>query len=224
MLCDQILHFLFSLRFNVQLPRGVQVMDVHNDPQVQLACTAFYQKYYQDNRKRYLIIGINPGRLGGGITGIPFTDPVNLERACGITNPWKQQHELSSRFIYDMIAAYGGPQQFYSRFYISAISPLGFVQHGKNLNYYDHPLLAKRILPFVVDCLQQQLRFGLHRQVCFCIGEGENFRYLQQLNQECRFFSSIVALPHPRFIMQYRQKQKEMFIERYITALSAATP
>jgi hypothetical protein len=43
-------------------------------------CSSFYQKYYADNKKRSLIIGINPGRFGAGVTGIPFTDPIRLKR------------------------------------------------------------------------------------------------------------------------------------------------
>jgi len=32
----------------------------------------FYHKYYNDYNSRLLILGINPGRFGGGLTGIPF--------------------------------------------------------------------------------------------------------------------------------------------------------
>ena len=30
-------------------------------------CTKFYKKYYADNNKRWMIVGINPGRFGGGV-------------------------------------------------------------------------------------------------------------------------------------------------------------
>ncbi len=39
---------------------------------------------------RYLILGINPGRFGGGITGIPFTDPIRLQNICGIENDFQK--------------------------------------------------------------------------------------------------------------------------------------
>jgi hypothetical protein len=224
MIVQQILEFLFSLEFTIKLPRGVQVMDVHKDPLVQQVCTDFYNKFYSDQKKRFLILGINPGRLGGGITGIPFTDPVNLEKYCGIKNEWKKQHELSSQFIYDMINAYGGPEMFYNEFYISAVSPLGFVKGNKNLNYYDDKLLLKRIEPFAVHCLKQQLHFGLSNTVCYCVGEGENYKYLHKLNGKYRFFQSIKSLPHPRFIMQYRLKQKQQFIQKYLSILSDMKP
>ena len=34
-----------------------------------------------------------------------------------------------------------------------------------------------------------------------------------------KWFAEIKALPHPRFIMQYRLKQKEDYVQKYITSL-----
>lgn len=197
-------------------------MDVYKDEEVQTTCQQFYSKYYNDHQQRTLLLGINPGRYGGGITGIPFTDPINLERYCSIQNKWKKQQELSSLFIYEMIEAFGGPQLFYQQFYISAVSPLGFLKAGKNLNYYDDPLLLKRIEPLVIKWLQQQIEFGLNTNVCYCIGEGENFKYLNKLNDQHQFFQQIKSLPHPRFIMQYRLKKKQEYIQLYKNSLSVS--
>ena len=86
---------------------------------MQQACSDFYEKYYNDNNERYAFFGINPGRFGGGVTGIPFTDPIRLEKICGIPNDFEKKQELSSVFIYDMIDAFGGAAKFYKRFYIS---------------------------------------------------------------------------------------------------------
>ncbi len=216
-----ITDFLFHLQLPFKLPAGVGVLDVHSDKQIQQVCIAFYNKFYADNAKRHLLIGINPGRFGGGVTGIPFTDPVRLQQDCGIDNDFPKKQELSSVFIYEMIAALGGAQTFYRQFYITAISPLGFVQDGKNLNYYDNALLKKRIEPFVADCLEKQLSWGLYPDVCFCIGEGTNFKYLAALNEKYKWFKTIHALPHPRFIMQYRLKQKQDYIDKYRQALAA---
>src|SRR4051812_29692844 len=110
---DKITGFLFNLEFPLSLSKGVEVMDVHKDQEVRNACTAFYRKFYSDNKERYLLIGINPGRFGGGVTGIPFTDPVRLEKDCGIPNNWQKKQELSSVFMYEMMKAYGGVSAFY---------------------------------------------------------------------------------------------------------------
>ena len=91
------------------------------------------------------MLGINPGRFGAGVTGITFTDPVRLEKECGIPNNFDKRQELSSVFIYDFIAAWGGAEAFYSRFFLSAVFPLGFTREGRNLNYYDDPQLMGRL-------------------------------------------------------------------------------
>lgn len=220
---EKITDFLFHLEFPVKLPKGVEVLDVHRDKEVKKACLAFYRKFYNDNNERYLLIGINPGRFGGGVTGIPFTDPVRLENDCGIPNPWPKKQELSSVFMYEMMAGYGGVQSFYRDIYISAISPLGFVKDGRNLNYYDDKVLKEKIRPFVVDCLEKQLDFGLSREVCFCIGEGENLKYLTGLNQQHGWFKCVEAVAHPRFIMQYKLKYKADYIDKYVSTFKKYT-
>jgi hypothetical protein len=121
-----------------------------------------------------------------------------------------------------MINAFGGPHIFYNKFYISAISPLGFVKDGKNLNYYDDAALKKKIEPFVVDCINKQLTWGIVRDICFCIGEGENLKYLTALNEKHKWFTAIQGLPHPRFIMQYKLKQKGKYIAEYVARLGEA--
>lgn len=216
----QIVDFLFHLKLPFPLPDGVEVLDVHKDETIRQTCLAFYRKFYCDNNKtRHMLVGINPGRFGGGVTGIPFTDPIRLQRDCGIENTFDKKQELSSVFIYDMINAYGGAKAFYSNFYITAISPLGFTRNGKNLNYYDDAVLKKDIEPFVVSCIEQQLSWGMNRDIGFCIGEGENSKFLQKLNTRHGWFGTVKALPHPRFIMQYKLKQKESFIGQYVNTL-----
>ena len=215
-LADRITDFLFNLKFPLKLSKGMAVLDVHSDEEVQKACTAFYKKFYADNKERYLLIGINPGRFGGGITGLPFTDPIRLENDCGIKNNWQKKQELSSVFMYEMMEVYGGVKKFYKDIYISAVSPLGFTKDGKNLNYYDDKQLKEKIKRFVVDCLEKQLDFGLNRDVCFCIGEGENLKYLTELNKQYGWFKNVEAVAHPRFIMQYKLKYKQDYIDKYL--------
>ena len=166
-----------------------------------------------------MIFGINPGRFGGGITGIPFTDPVRLQEACGIDNPFKKQAELSSVFVYKMIDAFGGPREFYSRFFITALSPLGFTKEGKNLNYYDDRQLLTSIQPFVCRTIEQQLQI-FPSSVAYCMGEGTNYKIFQKINQDKAYFESIVPLPHPRWIMQYRRKKLDEYVALYVNRLS----
>ena len=219
-LSDKILLFLKKLDLKVELPPGVDVMNPFREKATFGLCEKFYKKYYNDNAPRSLLLGINPGRFGGGMTGIPFTDPVRLQNVCGIENDFQKKQELSSVFIYEMIHAYGGAEIFYNKFYISAISPLGFIKNNKNMNYYDDRQLENSIRDFVIECINGQLEFGIGRRVAFCLGEGKNFSYLSRLNNEMNFFEKIVALPHPRFIMQYKLKKKEEYIQRYLREMA----
>lgn len=212
----KIMNFIRELHFPVTLPTGIEVMNPFHDALTLELCHQFYKKYYTDNTQRWMIIGINPGRFGAGITGIPFTDPIRLQNNCGIANSWPKKQELSSVFIYELIHSLSGPEAFYEKFYITATSPLGFIKDNKNLNYYDERLLKESIKEFVVDCLSRQLDFGIHRHAAFCLGDGKNCSYLSRLNKEMNFFDTIMPLPHPRYIMQYRLKQKEEYIQFYI--------
>jgi len=221
---ENVLSFIQGLSFPVKLPDGIEVMIPFEEPDTMQACKLFYKKFYSDRKPRHMIIGINPGRFGGGVTGIPFTDPIRLQNDCGIENSWVKKQELSSLYVYDMIKAFGGVTDFYRQFYITAVSPLGFTQHGKNLNYYDDKTLQDRIKPFVIDCFNKQFTFGINRKIAFCLGDGKNFKYLSALNAEQHFFESIVPLSHPRFIMQYKLKKKQAYIDKYIQQLNAITP
>lgn len=218
---DKILSFLTTLHFYVDLPENVQVMNPLQDEAAMQLCTQFYKKYYSDNLERRMIIGINPGRFGGGITGIPFTDPIRLKTDCEIENHLQQKPELSSVFVYNVIKTFGGLQEFYKNFYITAVSPLGFTKDAKNLNYYDDKALEVSIKHFVVDCMKKQLQFGINTNVAFCLGDGKNYKYLSKINEEMKFFKTIIPLSHPRFIMQYKLKKKEEYIQHYLKQLKS---
>lgn len=215
-----ILAFLKTLEFTVNLPADIGVMNPYEDEYAVNICQRFYNKYYNDDNRRSMIIGINPGRFGGGITGIPFTDPIRLQNDCGIDNAWAKKQELSSVYIYEMIKAFGGPSTFYNQFYITAISPLGFTRNNKNLNYYDDKMLQAGIREFAVSCLNRQVAFGIDTNAIFCLGDGKNYYYLSRLNKEYKFFKAVIPLPHPRFIMQYRLKRKTEYIQFYLKQLS----
>lgn len=217
---DQVLTFYKSLRITSPLPEEVVVMNPFQDDESFQYCSEFYRKFYGDNNERFAILGINPGRHGGGITGIPFTDPIKLENFCGIQNPFKKKPELSADFIYKVIDAFGGPEKFYGKFYFSAISPLGFTKGGRNLNYYDIRELQDALKSFIVDAMRKQIAFGINTTYCFCLGEGENLKYLSKLNTEYKFFEKVIPLSHPRFVMQYRRKRVDEYVSSYIEKLS----
>ena len=75
---DHVLNFYRSLKIKARLPKGIEVLYPYQDKTTFGLCETFYKKYYNDRDERIMIIGINPGRFGAGLTGIPFTDPVKL--------------------------------------------------------------------------------------------------------------------------------------------------
>lgn len=195
-------------------------MNPYADKRTMALVKAFYNKYYADNKSRTLMLGINPGRFGAGITGVSFTDPIRLATVCGIPNDFDKKPELSSDFIYRMIEACGGVSSFYARYLISAISPLGFTKEGKNINYYDDRKLQAAVVPFAKAWIQKLVDMGVDRGRCFCIGERKNHAFLTKLNNEMKWFEEIVPLPHPRFIMQYRRKELSRYLEIYVDAIN----
>ena len=217
-----ILDFYKGLQPDFEMTGGISIMNPYLDPETRKLATAFYEKFYGDMEPRTFIFGINPGRFGGGVTGVPFTDPQKLAEECGIPNDWKKLPELSSQFIYQMIDGYGGVKEFYGRFYITALSPLGFVKGGKNLNYYDDKELLRSCEPFMLDCIRQQLATIRTSATCFCLGEGENYKQFKRINDQHGFFKEIIPLPHPRWVMQYRRKRVGEFVELYVKRLRGA--
>ena len=227
MLAEKIIRFNSALQFRGKLPEGIRIMNpFKEEPGALRVSSAFYRKYYGDSRQRHFILGINPGRFGAGLTGVPFTDPKRLVSRCGIEYTGAPAHEPSSVFIYDMIEAFGGEKKFYSRFYINSICPLGFTslkETGKevNYNYYDSAELTAAVYSFMVRSIKKQIAFGLNTKKAFCFGTGKNEKFLRALNEKYRFFGEIIALEHPRYIMQYKAKQKQQYIEKYLSAFAS---
>lgn len=222
---DRVIQFNRELTYTGDpLPKGIRIMNPFREhDNVMGIVNLFYHKYYNDNNQRHIILGINPGRFGAGLTGIPFTDPKRLVSECHIPYTGKISHEPSSVFIYEMINAYGGPEAFYKDFYINSPCPLGFTsidEKGKetNYNYYDSKELSNAVYPFMIENIRKQIDLGIKTNTCFCFGTGKNEKFLKKLNDEHKFFGKIMALEHPRFIMQYKSASKQFYIDKYLKA------
>jgi len=90
-----IIRFYNHLELTAEIPSGVSVMYPYKDEEVKRVTGVFFKKYYNDRKHRTLILGINPGRFGAGVTGLTFTDPIRLEAECGIPNKFDKKQELS---------------------------------------------------------------------------------------------------------------------------------
>jgi hypothetical protein len=222
---DKIIEFNRKLNYTGKLPAGFRVMNPYPDnPETMKVMEQFYRKYYNDSLRRRFIIGINPSRNGAGVTGVPFTDTKRLESVCGIRMESAHTHEISSVFMYEMIVEYGGAESFYRQFYINSPFPLAIIRQTKdgkwlNANYYDDPSLFKMTEDFMISSLKKHIALGLDTSEVFVLGM-KNAGYIEKLNKKARLFDRLTVLEHPRYIQQYKSKDKEMYINKYISKLS----
>lgn len=217
---EKFIHFFTNeLRPDVPIPEDIEWLFPQKDDEVKRLIRAFGNKFFNDERERTFLIGINPGRFGAGITGINFTDPLLLEEKCGISNPFDKRNELSAVFIYEIAEALGGVEAFYRSFYLASISPLGFVSKGKNLNYYDRKDILEMLDEWIPRQMSRQIEMGARRDLAYSVGKGKNVELLKSYNRKYGWFGEIRALPHPRWVMQYQRKHKQEWLQKISTEL-----
>ena len=134
-------------------------------------------------------------------------------------------HEISSVFIYDLIEEYGGAKKFYEQFYINSPFPLAIIQKNKsgnwiNANYYDDVELFKMVKDFMIDSLKKHISLGLYTDEVFVLGK-KNATFINKINNEAKLFEKITVFEHPRYIQQYKSKEKQLYIDKYIMALNS---
>ena len=83
---EGIIRFYGTLNPPSYLPEGVEVMDPYKDPATMDLVKKFYSKYFNDQNPRVMLIGINPGRFGGGITGQAEAIRLAITRALVAAN------------------------------------------------------------------------------------------------------------------------------------------
>ncbi len=222
---ENVIEFNRQLSYDGGLPDGFQVINPYLDnPETMGVMQAFYYKFYNDSDRRKFIVGINPSRHGAGVTGVPFTDTKRLESVCGIKMHSAHTHEISSVFLYDMIEQFGGVTDFYRRFYINSPFPLAIVRRTKcgtwlNANYYDDRELFEMVKDFMIASLRKHISLGLDTSEAYVLGK-KNTDFIRKLNDEAQLFDRLVTLEHPRYIQQYKSKEKQLYIDKYILTLN----
>ena len=212
----EILDFYFNMPKNLKLPKGIELIYPYETFETQRIMQIFYERYYSDNLPRGFLVGINPGRLGSGITGIGFSDAITLEKFCDIPNNFEKRAETSATFIYEVIEAYGGVEKFYKDFYITAVMPMGLLKDKKNYNYYDDKETLSCLDDFIKESIDKQLEFTPYHRDVICVGQGKNLKYLESYNEKYDMFDNIYTVPHPRWVMQYKRKEKYKHIDNYL--------
>ncbi|GGF07052.1 uracil-DNA glycosylase family protein [Hymenobacter cavernae] len=217
---DRLLHFLTSFPLPATLPEEVEAISPYQQATPLALLTQFAEHYYADNQPRVALLGINPGRLGNGRTGVAFTDPIALA-AWGIDNDLPRRREPSSEFVQEVVLAMGGPQVFYQHFFLGSLYPLVLLRHGLNYNFYDSPAVTTALWPAIQDAMQRLTQeVGLARHAAICLGR-RNGKYFQKLNKELGLFGEIIVLDHPRYLMQYKRRALAENVARYVEVLES---
>jgi hypothetical protein len=211
--------YFFGLDSSELTMRGVSLLNPYKNDEVKKIVKSFYDKFYNDQSERLFIIGINPGRFGGGLTGIAFTDPVALREHCKIENRLGSRKELSSKFVFSVAENFGGVEKFFSRVFLTALYPFAIIKNKKNYNYYDEKSISELLRKEIVRNIQEQIKFGGRKDYAIILGK-RNADYFSPINEECKFFKKVAVLEHPRFIMQYRLKKIDYYIQKYIDAIN----
>ena len=89
-----------------------------------------------------------------------------------------------------------------------------------NCNYYEIKHFEEKLSNYIINSIKEILSFNIDTDVCYCIGSGENYEYLKKINNKYNFFKKIIPLEHPRFIMQYNSKNKDLYLKKYLDALN----
>lgn len=155
----------------------------------------FHKKYVQPNSPKIVMCGINPGRRGAGITGIPFIDTNSLSRMLpGISNP---KSEKSAKFFFSIIEEFG-INEFYKNVHVTNMSWFGFykLDNGTNVNYNSLPEEIQNIL---IDKFVEEMNF-IKPDVIIPIGDIVNWELLYNLKVKKRINAEIGhRLYHPAY-------------------------
>ena len=223
---DRVISFYNDLEnVDIKLPGGFKIINPYNKDNIKEIVNKFYNYYYNDNNSRRLIIGSSPARRGTALTGIPYEDAEHLQNTTGIFIDKFYVNKSSSNFLYDVIDMYGGCDKFYSKFYMNFICPLGIVRinsNGRkvNCNYYENKKVQEVLYSFIVESIKKIIDLGIDTSICYCIGSGDNYKFICDLNNKYHWFKDIIPLEHPRFIMQYNSKNKDEYLKKYLEALN----
>jgi len=75
----------------------------------------------------------------------------------------------------------------------------------------------KSLRPFIIESIERQMVIGYDNTLAICIGKGKNLDFLNELNEERKWFDSVVGVVHPRWVMQYNRKDKQKYIDLYLS-------
>ena len=178
---DQVIDFYKSFPKTDLFDNAIQLHNPFDAPSRRTLIEYFYSKYFNDEKSRVHVLGINPSRLSKSSTGINYTDGYSLEAFCEIPNDFSKTRELTSEFFYEMITQAGGVDKFYANVFPWAALPVAITKEGSYSNYYEFD--RKEISELVrmnIAWLEALPRVGK----LIVLGIGENKQYIEGLPEE----------------------------------------
>lgn len=174
----------------------------------------FHKKYIQPNRPEIVICGVNPGRFGAGLTGIPFIDFDSLSKMLPRIKYFDS--EKSAKFFFSVVQAFG-IEQFYQKFHVTNISWYGFsmIDKEKNVNYYNLPVDVQKHL---FEKFVEEMNFINPKIIIPLSKDVQNQLLILKSNEQIK--AEITPnLNHPSWVMTYKRNEVELWKEKYIHLL-----
>jgi hypothetical protein len=165
----------------------------------------FHKKYIEPNSPKIVMCGINPGRLGAGVTGIPFIDTLSLSKLVpNINNP---KSEKSAKFFFSIIEEIG-VNEFYKNVHVTNMSWFGFynIDTGKNVNYNSLPVEIQNVL---IEKFVEEMDF-IKPTLIIPISDVVNWELLYNLKPKNRLNAEI---GHRLFHPAYRLVVRKTYID-----------
>ena len=73
--------------------------------------------------------------------------------------------------------------------------------------------MFEALKPFMIQSMQKHISLGTSE--VYILGK-KNANFLHKLNNEAKLFDKSIVLEHPRYIQQYKSKDKQAYIDKYI--------
>ena len=171
----------------------------------------FWQQYVPEPLPQTVIVGLNPGRMGAGLTGVPLLDFRSLTNLLPDARLPRNDTEPSANFFH-RVAQHIGAEKFYRQFYVSNVSAVGYLRDNKNCNYHDLPDAAQQI---VEQRFRDEMAVVAPKRIIALGREVE--ATVQRLYDDGAI--RISHLPHPSWIMTYRLREAQSWVRRYTQML-----
>ena len=78
--------------------------------------------------------------------------------------------------------------------------------------------LYQMVKEYMIDNLREIISWGMDTDEVIILGK-KNARFIQDLNKEAHLFKKMTVLEHPRYIQQYKSKELDLYIDKYLIAL-----